>query len=100
MNFRITSSVKSISLKGSSTSSLTHTKIKTQDAASKAPVLIEPDVKDQIFINLTYELNPLNSASNKRFYLKSKSLKIFYHATTINNIVYFFRSSESMQQKK
>ena len=97
---RVTSSIKSVSLTGSSSNTLLHSKEHNEKESDNKPVLIEPEVKDQEFIDLAYELNPLNSEYNKRFKLKSRSLKIIYHAVTINNIVYFFRSSEVMQQKK
>ena len=70
------------------------------ESSAAEPILIEPDAKDQIFINLNFEQNPLNSVGNKRFMLSSKSLKLIYHAITVNNIVYFFRTTESFQQKK
>ncbi len=49
---------------------------------------------------MEFEQNPLNSRSKKRLKLVSKPLKLKYHSTTVNNIVYFFRSSETFQQKK
>jgi vacuolar protein sorting-associated protein 13A/C len=74
---------------------------KTQLGQTNAlPVLIEPELKDHELINFKYELNPLDGQCKKRFILKSRSLKIVYHAVTINNIVYFFRSSVSLKQKK
>ncbi len=63
-------------------------------------ILIEPETKEKVFVNFEFEQNPLDNLCNKRIKLKSKSLKLTYHAITINNIVYFFRSSESSQQKK
>ena len=98
---RVTSSVKSISVTGSTASTQMNVKEKcSENQCLNKPVLIEPEVKDQVFIDLSYELNPLNSSYNKRLRLKSRSLKIIYHAITINNIAYFFRSSELTQQKK
>jgi hypothetical protein len=97
----VTSSIKSFSLTGSPYNTLSHTKEKAdENVTNNKPVLIEPESKDQIFIDFSYEVNPLNSPYNKRLALKSRSLKIIYHAITINNIVYFFRSSELTQQKK
>lgn len=95
--FKATSSIKSILLTGSSGSSLDENK-----STGVEPILIEPEKKDQDFMNLEYEQNPLNALGNKRIVLKSKSLRMTYHAVTINNIVYFFRSSQSfvLQQSK
>ena len=97
--FRVTASIKSISLTGSPYNTLLHAK-DTGNSVSNKPVLIEPESKDKVFVDLCYELNPINSSYNKRLTLKSRSLKIIYHAITINNIVYFFRSSELSQQKR
>lgn len=88
--------MRSILLTGSSIDSLVDPEKSTQTN----PVLIEPDSKDQDFMQFTYDLNPLDGLCNKRLLLNSKSLKFTYHSITINNIVYFFRSSESSQQKK
>lgn len=57
-------------------------------------MLIEPDLKDQVFIEFNLELDPTDERCDKRIMAKSRSLKIAYHAVTINNIVYFFRSPE------
>lgn len=97
--FKISSSVKSILLTGSSIDSFTY---KKSDAKleNKSPVLIEPEFKQQDFLEFSYDLNPLDKLYNKRLILKSKSLRFVYHAITVNNIVYFFRSSESSNQKK
>lgn len=88
--FKATSSIKSILVTGSSVSSLIDT-----TSSDEEPILIEPERKDQDFMNLEYEQNPLNALGNKRIVLRSKSLRMTYHAVTINNIVYFFRSSQS-----
>jgi hypothetical protein len=90
-------------LTGSTIDSLKHSLINEETSsalvAAQQPVLIEPEIKDSVFVELNYELNPLDELCNKRFLLKSKSLKIVYHATTINNIVYFFRSDQLKRSK-
>jgi hypothetical protein len=86
-------------LTGSSIDSLKHSLTNEETSSAQQPVLIEPEMKDSVFVELNYELNPLDELCNKRFLLKSKSLKIVYHATTINNIVYFFRSDQLKRSK-
>ena len=67
---------------------------------SKRPILIESETKDEILLESIVEVNMFDLFPLKRFILKSESLKAFYHAVTVNNIVYFFRSSESLQKKR
>lgn len=88
--FKVTSSIKSILITGSSVNSLNESVGKLVDAGE--PVLVEPDMKDQDFMNVEFEQNPIEATGFKRLKLKSKSLRLTYHAITINNIVYFFRS--------
>ncbi|CAF0704730.1 unnamed protein product [Brachionus calyciflorus] len=99
--FKISSSVKSILLTGSSfDSSIEQRREKISD--SKPPIMIEPELKQQDFLEFNYQLNPRDTTCSKRFTLCSKSLRFVYHATTVNNIVYFFRPTDhiSSSQKK
>lgn len=64
------------------------------------PILLQSEKKDEILIESNFEINVFALFPLKRLNLKSESLKAFYHAITVNNIVYFFRSSESRQKKK
>ena len=95
-------SIKSISLTGFSVSSLSSSYSMYNDYLDEGeePTLIEPNSKKPKFIEMEFEQNPLNSVSNKRLTLTSEPLILTYHSTTINNIVYFFRSSETFQQRK
>jgi hypothetical protein len=97
----VNSSIKSILLSGSSESSINGNNLAGKAIQLKErPILIEPDAKDQVFMNFIYEKNPLDSSSTQRVILKSNSLKLSYHAITINNIVYFFRSARTIQSEK
>jgi len=50
---------------------------------------------------MQFELNPPSDLIfNKRLMVKSEPFKIVYHSATINNIVYFFRSYESIKQRR
>ena len=91
-------SIKSIILIGSPYNILNH-EDKKENSLLDFPILIEPIKRDQIFADMLFEINPTDDL-NKRIKLKTKSLKLIYDATTINNIVYFFRSTESLQKKK
>lgn len=98
---RINSSIKSISLTGSCVQTFNHSRLDPIESSSSSrggihqkPVLIEPDLKDQVFIEFKLDIDPSDPQCDKRIAAKSRSLKIVYHATTINNIVYFFQSSE------
>lgn len=97
--YRISTSIKSILLTGCSVSTISLSSYNWTKENMQVPILIEPDAKELKFIDFEFEQNPLDSSSNKRLRLNSKPLKITYHSTTINNIVYFFRS-DSLQQKK
>ena len=97
--FKLTSSIKSILLTGSSNSSLDSSPISTPSSPNEEPILIQPDRKDQNFMSFNYEQNPLNAPGTKRVQLTSKSLQLTYHAVTVNNIVYFFQSSKLKQKK-
>ena len=98
---KVSSSVRSILVTGLTVNSHQHCADTTLlSNESTVPVLIEPDMKNQVFLEFCYEQNPVDKLCNKRFVLKSKGLRLIYHAVTINNIVYFFRSSEFSQQKK
>jgi hypothetical protein len=98
--FKLKSTVKSLLLTGSNTNSLKHSKDTTNHAVmGTIPVMIEPDMKDQNFLDFSYEQNPLDGLCSKRFVLNCKGLKFIYHAVSVNNIVYFFRSSESSKQQ-
>ncbi len=91
-------SVKSVLLIGSPYNILTHQQ-KGQNELLDFPILIEPTKSDQVLVDVLFELNPIENL-HQRLRLKTNSLKLVYDATTINNIVYFFRSSESIQNKK
>ncbi|RNA03908.1 vacuolar sorting-associated 13A [Brachionus plicatilis] len=92
--FRINSSIKSINLKGSSIDS-NIAKFELVKEEDRYPMLIEADLKQEKFLEFSYGFNPKDQSCNKRLSLSSKSLRFTYHAITVNNIVYFFRSSES-----
>jgi hypothetical protein len=98
--------MKSLTLKGSSFNSQMPNQSqllpKTSSILSLAnrPILLESDKKDEILIDTNFEINLSALFPLKRLILKSESLKAFYHAITVNNIVYFFRSSETRQKKK
>ena len=65
------------------------------------PILMQPETQDSVFGEMQFELNPPSSqAFNKRLMVKSEPFKIIYHSPTINNIVYFFRSYESVKQRR
>ena len=90
--------MKSVILIGSPYNISSHQQ-KRQNDLLEFPILIEPIKSDEDFVGVTFEINPTDNL-NKRIKLKTKSLKLVYDATTINNIVYFFRSTESLQKKK
>jgi hypothetical protein len=99
--------MKSLTLKGSSFNSQMPNQSqqelpKTSSILSleNRPILLESDKKDEILIDTNFEINLSALFPLKRLILKSESLKAFYHAITVNNIVYFFRSSETRQKKK
>lgn len=91
--FGISSSVKNIHLNGSSIDS--NNKNFTAEKEEKPPALIEADLKQEKFLQFNYTFNPKDKSCNKRLSLFSKSLRFTYHAITVNNIVSFFRSTES-----
>ena len=86
--FKVNSSLKSIQITGSIIDSMNP----NAKQCSTEPILVEPERRDQDFMNLEFEQNPSNALGHKRISFKSKSLRLTYHATTINNVVYFFRS--------
>ena len=105
--------MKRLTLTGSSFDSQINKKNSTKDTMNastvssassmsphKRPVLIESEIKDDILLESTIEANLSDLFPLKRFILKSESLKAVYHAITVNNIVYFFRSSESIQKRR
>jgi hypothetical protein len=62
---------------------------------------MQPETQDSVFGDMQFELNPPSrQAFNKRLMVKSEPFKIIYHSPTINNIVYFFRSYESIKQRR
>lgn len=98
---KVDASVKSIRLSGSRFNTINHdSSLSNTNYGNNDPILIEPHAPDHKFLEFCFETNPIDKLCNKRFVLKSKGLRITYHAMTINNIVYFFRSSETAKQKK
>ncbi len=99
--------MKSLTLKGSSFNSQMPNQSQQENqllpktsSILNRPILLESDKKDEILIDTNFEINLSALFPLKRLILKSESLKAFYHAITVNNIVYFFRSSETRQKKK
>lgn len=100
--------MKSLTLNGSSSNSQNNksmseskffptSSLTTQE---NRPILLQSERKDEILIESNFEINLFALFPLKSLILKSESLKAFYHAITVNNIVYFFRSSETRQKKK
>jgi hypothetical protein len=102
--FKLTSSIGEVSINGSTTETIHQYKQSNSSDASfiptNLPSLIEPENKNDTILDFTFELNPINEEWNKRIVLRSRSLKMIYHATTINNIAYFFRSAQTVQHSK
>lgn len=96
--FEIKSNIKSINLNGSSVD-FNNDKF-SSNIPEKIPALIEADFKQEKFLEFSYLFNPIDKSCNKRFSLSSKSLKFIYHAITVNNIVSFFRSTETSTKNR
>ncbi len=89
---RLNAMIKSVRLVGSSSCSMA---VDGGGDCGGEPVLVEPDLKDEDFMRLEFE----QELESKRVVLKSKSLQLTYNAATVNNIVYFFQSTQVKQKK-
>ena len=97
----MTTSVKSIYIKGSLLNNDGVTDKESEDALldedeckMRYPTLVEPNARDDVYVDMAYESSP-SAALSQRLVLKSKPLRLVYDALTVNNVIYFFRSVES-----